>query len=123
MKHGGYGLIAIEPIRSTVLGLYLSRHRNTLVAESILRSLIEIYARHIVYSDDGGMWYPEACSSLGLKHRLHSFSERSLIERAIQYFNDRTEHFDDYYPCIGFGCDDLSHVEYKWLAGPICNYA
>ena len=61
-------------------------------------------------------------SSLGFKHRLHTFSEKSLIERAIQYFNDRTGHFDDYYPCIRFGCDVLSHV-YKWLAGPICNYA
>ena len=43
--------------------------------------------------------------SLGLKHRLHTSSEKSLIERAIQYFKDRTEHFDDYYPCIRFGCD------------------
>jgi putative transposase len=100
MRHGGYGLIAIEPVRSTVLGLYLSRHRNMLVAESFLRSLIEIYARHTVYSDDGGTWYHEACSSIGLKHRLHTSSEKSLIERAIQYFKDRTEHFDDYYPCI-----------------------
>jgi putative transposase len=104
--------IAIEPVRSTVLGVYLSRHRNMLVAESFLRSLIKIYGRHTVYSDSG-TWYPEACSSLGLKHRLHTSSEKSLIERAIQYFKDRTEHFDDYYPCIRFGCD-LSHV-YKWL--------
>jgi putative transposase len=42
--------MAIEPVRSTVLGVYLSRHRNMLVAESFLRSLIEIYGRHIVYS-------------------------------------------------------------------------
>ena len=28
--------IAIEPVRSTVLGVYLSRHRNMLVAESFL---------------------------------------------------------------------------------------
>ncbi|MGA9168649.1 MAG: hypothetical protein WBZ20_00705 [Nitrososphaeraceae archaeon] len=58
--------IAIEPVRSTVLvGVYfLSRHRNMLVAESFLRSLIKIYGRHTVYSDDdGGTWYPEACSS------------------------------------------------------------
>src|SRR6476659_3843438 len=61
--------IAIEPVRSTVLvGVYfLSRHRNMLVAESFLRSLIKIYGRHNVY-------------------------------------------FDDYYPCIRFGCDNLSHV-------------
>jgi len=105
--------IAIEPVRSTILGVYLSRHRNMLVAESFLRSLIEIYGRHTVYSDGGTSWYPEACSSLGLKHRLHTSFEKSLIERAIQYFKDRTEHFDDYYPCIRFGCD-LSHM-YKWL--------
>ena len=113
--------IAIEPVRSTVLGVYLSKHRNMLVAESFLRSSIEIYGRHIVYSDGDGTWYSEACSSLELKHRLHTSSEKSLIERAIQYFKDRTEHFDDYYPCIRFGCD-LSHV-YRWLAGPICIYA
>src|SRR6476659_7702133 len=41
--------IAIEPVRSNVLGVYLSRHRNMLVAESFLRSLIEIYGRHKTY--------------------------------------------------------------------------
>src|SRR5438105_11004720 len=35
--------------------------------------------------------------------------------------NKISGHFDDYYPCIRFGCDNLSHV-YKWLAGPICIY-
>ena len=81
MKRGGYGLNAIEPVRSTVLGLYLSRHRNMLLAESILRSLIEIYATHTIYSNDGGTWYPEACSSLGLKHRLHtSFLKKASLK-------------------------------------------
>ena len=47
-----------------------------LVAESFLKSLIKLYVKHIVYSDygGGGTWYPEACISLGLKHRLHSSS-------------------------------------------------
>jgi putative transposase len=43
-----------------------------IVAESFLRSLIKIYGKHIVYSDDGGIWYPEACISLGLERRLNS---------------------------------------------------
>ena len=58
--------IAIETVRSTVLvGVYfLSRPRDMLIDESFLRSLIKIYGRHTVYSDDGcGTWYPEACSS------------------------------------------------------------
>jgi hypothetical protein len=41
--------IAIEPVRSTVLEVNLSRHRNMLVSESFLISLIEIYGRHILY--------------------------------------------------------------------------
>ena len=45
-------------------------------------------------------WYPQACNFLHLKHRLHSPLEKSLIERVMQYFKDRTECFDDYYPCI-----------------------
>ena len=69
-----------------------------LVAESFLRSLIKLYGKHIVYSD-GGSWYPEACNSLRLKHILHSPFEKSVIERAMEYIKDRTEAFDDYYPC------------------------
>jgi putative transposase len=46
--------IAIEPVHSTILGVYLSRHRNMLVAESFLRSLIEICGRHTVVYSDGG---------------------------------------------------------------------
>ncbi|MGC1928258.1 MAG: DDE-type integrase/transposase/recombinase [Candidatus Nitrosopolaris sp.] len=49
--------VAVEPIRRVVLGVYISRHRN-MVVESFLKSLIETYA--------------EACSSLGLEHRMHS---------------------------------------------------
>ena len=37
---------------------------------------------------------------LHLKHRVHSSLEKSLIERVMQYFKDRIECFDDYYPCI-----------------------
>ena len=85
-----------------------------LVGESFLKSLIEIYGRHIVYSD-GGTWYPEACSSLGLEHRLHSSYEscihpmKSLIERVVQSLKDRTEGFDDYYPGMKEDCE-LEHI-------------
>jgi putative transposase len=107
--------VAIEPIHRKILGIYISRHRNMLVAESFLRSLVRLYGKHTVYSD-GGTWYPEACISIGLKHRLHSSYQKSIIERAIEYFKDRTEAFDDYYPCMRSGllCN-LLHV-YKWLS-------
>ena len=105
--------VAIEPVHKQVLGVYVSRHRNMLVAESFLRSLIKIYGKHTVYSD-GGTWYPEACSYLGLKHLLHTSFEKSVIERTIEYFKDRTENFDDYYPCKHKNEYELSHVN-NWL--------
>ena len=62
-------------------------------------SLVEKYGKHTVYTD-GGTWYHEACSIIGLKHYLHSPLGKSLMERVNQYFTDRIESFDDYYPCM-----------------------
>ena len=87
---------------------------------AVIRSLVSKYGRHYsLYR----LWfiqivvlYPQACSFIHLKHRLHSHVEKSLIERIIQYFKDRTESFDDYYPCIDKkekNCD-LEHV-YNWI--------
>ena len=108
--------VVVEPIHKQILGVYISRHRNMIVAEVFLNSLIKIYGKYTVYSD-GGTWYPEACISLGLKHRLHTSYEKSIVERTIEYLKDRTEAFDDYFPCIGGrtnGLCNLQHV-YKWL--------
>ena len=88
-------VVVVEPIHYRILGVSISKHRNMLVAESFLKSLVKLYGKHIVYSDDGGSWYPEACNSLGLKHILHTPFEKSIIERAIEYVKDRTEGFDD----------------------------
>ncbi len=102
----------MEPVHRYILGVYLSRHQNILVAQMFLKTLSEKYGKHVVYSD-GGTWYPEACRALGLEHRLHSPYEKSLIERANQYLKDRVEEFDDYYPCKKKECD-LKHV-WNWL--------
>jgi hypothetical protein len=32
-------------------------------------------------------------------YHLHSTYDKIIIERIIQYINDRTECFDDYFPC------------------------
>jgi transposase-like protein len=68
--------IAPEPIHRQILGVYISRHRNMLDTESFLRTLIKIYGKYTVYSDDGSCWYFEACSYLDLKDLLHSPYER-----------------------------------------------
>lgn len=109
---GAWVWVAVEPVHRYILGVYLSRHQNILVAELFLKSLIEKYGRHVVYSD-GGTWYPEACRTLGLEHRLHSDYSKSLMERANQYLKDRIEEFDDHYPCVKRECD-LADVR-NWL--------
>jgi putative transposase len=50
---------------------------------------------------------------LGLKNYLHSPLEKSLIERSMQYFKDRIENFDGYYPCMLDECV-LFHV-HNWI--------
>ena len=69
------------------------------VAERFVADLIKIHGKHPV-SSNGGIWYPQACKFLKLKHHLHSTFEKSIIERTMQYIKDRTtESFDDYFPC------------------------
>ena len=70
--------------------------------------MINKYGKHPV-STDGGTWYPQACRFLKIKHHLHSSYEKSVIERTIQSIKDRTESFDDYFPCtkVNANCNIL----------------
>ena len=104
--------IAIEPENRQILALSISKERNMFVAERFIQDLVKIYGKHPV-STDGGTWYPMACQFLKLDHHIHSSLEKSLIERKMQYIKDRTESFDDYFPCRVEHCK-LSHVR-NWL--------
>ena len=90
--------VAIEPQNRQILALNISKERNMLIAERFIADLVRIHGRHPV-STDGGTWYPQACRFLRLSHHIHSSLEKSLIERTMQYIKDRTESFDDYFPC------------------------
>jgi len=91
--------LAFEPYGRFFLGFYLSRTRNILTAELFLQSLIDRYGRRPVYSD-GANWYPDACRSLGVEHHIYDAVRGNLMERFVQYVKDRTEGFDDYFPCL-----------------------
>ena len=104
--------VAIEPKHREILQIDVSFERAMLVAERFIASLINMHGKHPV-STDGGTWYPQACRFLKLKHHLHSPLEKSLIERTMQYIKDRTEGFDDYFPCRKKKCK-LKHVR-QWL--------
>jgi putative transposase len=104
--------VAIEPWNKGILGFSISKERNMFVAEKFISGLIKIYDKHPV-STDGGTWYPQACRFLNIKHHIHSPYEKSIIERTMQYIKDRTECFDDYFPCKRRKCK-LKHV-FNWL--------
>jgi putative transposase len=104
--------IAIEPENKQILALSISKERNTFVAERFLSNIVRDYGKHPV-STDGGTWYPMACRFLKLKHHIHSPYEKSIIERTMQYIKDRTEGFDDYFPCRIKNCK-MKHVK-NWL--------
>ncbi|VFJ15268.1 DDE-type integrase/transposase/recombinase [Candidatus Nitrosocosmicus franklandus] len=104
--------VAIEPANRQILALSISKERNMFVAERYLSNLIKVHGKHPV-STDGGTWYPMACQFLKLDHHIHSSYEKSVIGRTMQYIKDRTESFDDYFPCRIKNCK-LKHVR-NWL--------
>ena len=83
------------------------------VAECFILKLVKRYGERPV-STDGGTWYLQAYRFLKLSHHhIHSSYEKSVIERTVQYIKDRTEGFDDYFPCRKSKCK-LQHIQ-KWL--------
>ena len=104
--------VAIDSKNKRILAQSISKERNMFVAERFLSKALDEDGKHPV-STDGGTWYPQACRFLKLQHHLHSSLEKSLIERTMQYIKDRTENFDDYFPCRKKNCK-LNHVN-NWL--------
>lgn len=71
---------------------------------------------HALFQQDGGTWYPQACKFLKIDHHIHSSYEKSIIvERTMQYIiKDRTESFDDYFPCKKKNKCKLKYLK-NWL--------
>jgi putative transposase len=105
--------IAIEPENRKIVGLRISKERNMFViAERFLSDIVDKHGKYPI-STNGGTWYPQACRFLKLNHHLHSHYEKSIIEKTMQYIKDRTEGFDDYFPCRKKNCK-LKHVK-QWF--------
>ena len=80
-----------------------------------MSNIVDEYGHHPVSTDGGGTWYPQqACQFLKLPHHIHSSYEKSIIERTMEYVKDRTECFDDYFPCKRKKKCKLKHV-INWL--------
>ena len=104
--------IAIENYNREILQISISKERNMLGAERFILNLVKRYGEHPV-STDGDTWYPQAYRFLRLPHHIHSSYKKSIIERTVQCIKDRTESFDDYFPCRKSKCR-LLHIQ-QWL--------
>jgi putative transposase len=61
------------------------------------------------------MVYNDACKWLRLKHHVDDTGLKNLMERfvLVQQIKDRTERFDDHFPCRKKNCN-RQHV-WNWL--------
>lgn len=104
--------IAYEPAIDSCLMMHLSRQRTIFICYQFFKQLRNRYGKKLVFTD-GARWYDDACKWLRLKHIVYGTELKNLMERFIQHIKDRTECFDDHFPCRNESCN-RQHV-WNWL--------
>jgi putative transposase len=104
--------VAYEPNLDVCLMMHLSRERTILVCYQFFKQLRKRYGRKPIFTD-GAYWYNTACRWLRLPHQMYSTELKNMMERFIQHIKDRTECFDDHFPCRKPDCD-RQHI-WNWL--------
>jgi putative transposase len=105
--------IAYEPNLNVCLMMHLSRERTIFVCYQFFKQLRNRYGRKPILTD-GASWYNDACKWLRLPHQVYGTELKNLMERFIQQIKDRTECFDDHFPCRKKENCDRQHV-WNWL--------
>jgi putative transposase len=108
--------VAYEPNLDICLMMYnLSRERTIFfVCYQFFKQLRNRFGGRKPIYTDGALWYNTACRWLRSKHDVYGTELKNLLmERFIQYLKDRTECFDDHFPCRKEGCE-MQHV-WNWL--------
>ena len=105
--------VAYEPYLSSCLMMHLSKERTIFVCYQFFKQLRYRYGRRPIFTD-GAQWYNDACRWLRLEHHVYGTELKNLIERFIQHIKDRTECFDDHFPCRKKENCDRQHV-WNWL--------
>jgi putative transposase len=105
-------IVAYEPTLNRCLMMDLSRERTIFVCYRFFRQLRNRYGRKPIFTD-GARWYNDACKWLRLNHQVYGSELKNLMERFVQQIKDRTECFDDHFPCRKQNCK-IQHV-WNWL--------
>jgi len=106
--------LAYEPNLHVCLLFYLSTTERTIfVCYQLFKQIRTKFGNKPVYTD-GAYWYnDDACKWLRLKHIVYETDLKNIMERLFQQIKDRTECFDDNFPCKSYGCD-RKHI-CNWL--------
>jgi len=93
--------------------MHISKERTVLTCYNFIKELKKLYgSKYTIYTD--GAHYYEACRWLRIKHHVYDQEDKNVMERSIQYIKDRTECFDDNFPCK----DDCNREHVKnWFRG------
>ncbi len=77
--------VPIESKHRQILHMDISFERTMLIAERFIESLIDKCGKHPISTDIDIRYYPpQACQFLKIKHHIHFFYEKSIIEMTIQ---------------------------------------
>ena len=89
---------------------HLSRERTIFVCYQFFKQIRTRYVGNKSIYTDGALWYNEACRWLSI---IYGTNFKNIMERFIQQIKDRTECFDDHFPCKMGKCN-RQHVD-NWL--------
>lgn len=106
--------IAYEPNLNSCLMMHLSRERTIFVCYQFFKRLRNRYGGRKPIFTDGARWYNDACKWLRLQHQVYGTELKNLMERFIPQIKDRTECFDDHFPCRRKENCNKQHV-WNWL--------
>jgi putative transposase len=91
---------------------------NMFTALAFIKRIEAVYGLRMEVLTDGAQYYRTACKFLSLEHDVYDLKAKNLVEKIVQYVEDRIEDFDDYIPCRRERCDKkyaqmlLSSIEF-----------
>ncbi|MFP3296970.1 MAG: DDE-type integrase/transposase/recombinase [Vulcanisaeta sp.] len=86
--------VAYEPQLKAFLSFYISWLQNSLDAYYFIRRLVKKYGGKTIYTELFG-----TLMHAGVDHVVYEQSLKNLMERMNEHIKDRTEAFDDLFPC------------------------
>ena len=114
VKITGYGWHMNQVYMSVWCFVYQEKELSIFVCYQFFKQIRTKFGSKSIYYTDGAYWYNDACKWLRLKHVIYETDLKNIMERFIhQQIKDRTECFDDNFPCKIIECE-RKHVN-NWL--------